>query len=106
LIEEAGAFPEDPIWLTDEVSPWGSEVYVAVDRDVLLGAKIEKLSGTFRTNVFEGPYRDAGRWAREMESIVHAEGRVLRRLFFFYAACPKCVKRFGKNQVVLFAQVE
>jgi hypothetical protein len=44
--------------------------------------------------------------AREMESIVHAEGGVLRRLFYFYAACPKCVKLFGKNQVVLFAQIE
>jgi len=42
-IEEAEAYPREPIWLTDEVSPWGSDVYVAVDRDVP-NAKMERLS--------------------------------------------------------------
>lgn len=105
-IEQAGAYPEDPIWLTDEVSPWGSEVYVAIDREVLPGARVEKLSGTFMTKVFEGPYRDAGKWARNMEELVRGAGKDLKRLFFFYATCPKCAKHFGRNQVVLFAQVE
>lgn len=33
-IEEAEAYPLHPVWLTDEVSPWGADVYVAVDREV------------------------------------------------------------------------
>ena len=64
-IEEAEAYPEEPIWLSDEVSPWGSDVYVAVDRDVP-NAKIERLSGTFLTKVFEGPYRNVGKWMEQM----------------------------------------
>lgn len=105
LIEEAGAWPEDPIWLTDDSSPWRSEVYMSVDRDSLPGATVETLSGTFLTRVFEGPYKDAGTWAKAMAEHVRAQGHELKRLYSFYATCPKCAERFGKNQVVLFAQV-
>lgn len=105
IIEEAGAYPEEPFWLTDEVSPWGSDLYTAVDRDTLPGATIEKLSGTFMTKVFEGPYRSIGQWTRHMEEHVQSQGRATDKLYFFYATCPTCAKKFGKNQVVLFAQV-
>lgn len=103
-IENAEAYPEEPLWLTDEVSPWGSEIYMAVDRDVP-GAEIEKLSGTFLTKAFEGPYRHAGKWTREMEAYVREQGREADRIYYYYANCPKCAKQFGENRVVLFAQV-
>ena len=103
-IEAATAYPEEPLWLCDEVSPWGSDVYLAVDRDVP-GTRIERLSGTFLTKVFEGPYRDAREWMREMEDYVHGQGEELEKIYFFYATCPKCAKRLGKNQVVLFAKL-
>lgn len=103
-VQEAEAYPERPFWLTDEVSPWGSDVYLAIDREVP-GADIAKLSGRFLTKVFEGPYRDAGKWAAKMEQYVSEKGERAKKLFFFYATCPKCAKQLGKNQVVLFAQV-
>jgi hypothetical protein len=103
-IEEAAAYPEEPFWLTDEVSPWGSDIYVAVDREVP-GARMEKLSGTFLTKVFEGPYRDVGKWMREMEEYARRQGEDVLKTYFFYATCPKCAKHYGRNQVVLFAQV-
>jgi hypothetical protein len=103
-IEAASAYPQEPISLTDERSPWGMDVFTAVDRDVP-GQRIEKLSGTFLTKVFEGPYRDAGRWVREMTEYARREGRQVRKIYFFYATCPKCSKRLGRNQVVLLAHV-
>jgi len=103
-IEGAEAYPEQPIWITDEVSPWGSDIYVATDRPVP-GATMETFSGVFLTRVFEGPYRDMRKWIGEMESYVRDEGEELEHLYFFYAYCPKCAKAFGKNEVVLFAKV-
>ena len=103
-VQKAEAYPEDPFWLVDEVSPWGSDVYLATDRDVP-GVEMVPLSGTFLTKVFEGPYRDIGKWMRAMEEYVASRGRTLQKHYFFYATCPKCAKHFGKNQVVLFAQV-
>lgn len=103
-IEEAAAFPENPIWLTDEVSPWGSDIYVAIDRDVP-NATTTTLSGQFMTKVFEGPYRDVGKWIHSMEEYVAANGQTIEKTYFFYATCPRCAKHFGKNDVVVFAQV-
>jgi hypothetical protein len=103
-IEGAAAYPADPLWLTDEVSPWGADVLVATDRPVP-HREMVTLSGTFLTKVFEGPYRDIGKWIQSMNDYVAKKGRSIHKLYFFYATCPKCAKRFGANQVVLFAKV-
>jgi len=103
-IEKAEAYPEQPFWLSDEASPWRSDFYVAVDRDVP-GTETATLSGTFLTKVFEGPYRDVGKWVRAMREHVAAQGHEILKLYFFYATCPKCAKRLGHNWVVLFARV-
>lgn len=103
-IESAAAYPAEPLWLSDEISPWGSDMYVAVDHPVP-GTETVTLSGTFLTKVFEGPYRDVGKWIKSMDAYAAAKGYVTKRHLFFYATCPRCAKHFGKNQVVLFAEV-
>ncbi len=104
LIEKAGAKGEQ-LMLTDEKSLWGADIYIDATRDVP-GAKMVTLSGTFFTKVFEGPYQNAGKWAAEMAEYVKAKGRTMKKLYFSYTTCPKCAKVYGKNYVVLFAQVE
>ena len=103
-IEQAAAYPEQPFWLTDCVSSWGSNLYVAVDRDVPR-ANIARLSGTFLTRLFEGPYRHIARWRQEMHTYVRDQGREIEKTYFFYATCPKCAKQLGANQVVLFEKL-
>lgn len=104
-VQQAEAYPEEPFWLTDEVSPWGADIYLAVDK-VFPGAQFETLSGKFITKVFEGPYRNIGKWCQAMEEHVAKRGQQLKKLYFYYPTCPKCAKHYGKNQVVLFAQVQ
>lgn len=105
VIEQAQAYAQEPLWLFDEVSPWGSNIYIATDR-IVPGMQTESLSGTFMTKVFTGPYRDIGSWIAQMEAFVDERGKEVDRLYFFYATCPKCAKHYGKNQVVTFAKVK
>lgn len=104
IVEEAEAYPEHPLWLTEEVSPWGADVYLATDREVS-GATMQRMSGKFLSKVFEGPYGDIGKWEQQMEDFAKSKGHEVEKKYFFYATCPKCAKHFGKNQVVLFAKV-
>ncbi|MCL7413252.1 MAG: hypothetical protein M8353_06505 [ANME-2 cluster archaeon] len=69
------------------------------------GMKMEKLSGTFLTKVFEGPYKSIGKWTKEMESYVRTKGKELKKMYFFYTTCPKCAEFYGKNYVVILAEV-
>ena len=103
-IGEAEAMPEEVIVLSDENSLWGSDVYIAVDTAVP-DAEMVSLTGTFMTKVFLGPYENAGSWAQEMADHVTSAGKTLNQLYFYYTTCPKCAKKYGKNYVVLLAQV-
>ncbi|MFH1401734.1 MAG: hydrolase [Parcubacteria group bacterium] len=104
LIEKANAKPPQQLMLTDEKSLWGADIYIDVSGNVP-GAQMATLSGTFLTKVFEGPYQNAGKWAQEMKEYVAKKGRMLKKLYFSYITCPKCAKVYGKNYVVLFAEI-
>lgn len=105
LIEKAGAKAPHQLMLTDEKSMWGADIYIDVAKDVA-GAKMAKLSGKFLTKVFEGPYQNVGKWIKEMQSYVKSKNKEIKKLYFSYTTCPKCAKAYGKNYVVLFAQID
>jgi hypothetical protein len=104
LIKGAAALSPQPLILSDENSLWGSDVYIAVSKEIP-GAQMEKMSGTFLTKVFEGPYKNAGKWAKEMKDYVSSKGKELKKMYFFYTTCPKCAEFYGKNYTVVLAQI-
>jgi hypothetical protein len=103
-IEAAGANPQTMVVLSDENSLWGADVYLEVTKDIP-GANMASISGTFLCRVFEGPYQNVRKWTQEMKAFVQSRGRSLQKLYFFYTTCPKCAKKYGKNYVVILAQV-
>lgn len=104
LIEKAGAKESYQLMLTDEKSSWGSDIYIAVSKNVP-GAEMAKISGTFMTKVFDGPYQMVGKWAKETQVYVKSKGRQIKKMYFSYTTCPKCAKKFGHNYVVVVAQI-
>ena len=103
-IEAAGAESDEVIVLSDENSLWGADVYIAVAADVP-NATMATLSGTFLSKVFEGPYQNVRKWMEATKDFVAARGKEIRKLYCFYTTCPKCAKKYGKNYVVILAQV-
>lgn len=103
-IKEAGADLEEFLILSYEASPWHSVQYFAVSKEVP-GLDSEKLTGTFLTKVFEGPYKDAGKWYNQLADYAKSRGEKPLKSYFFYTTCPKCAKAYGKNYVVGFQEV-
>ena len=103
-IQASGALAPEPLMLSDENSLWGADIYIAVTKEIP-GAHMQKISGTFLAKVFEGHYKNAGIWAKQMKDFVKAKGKDLKKLYFFYTTCPKCAKYYGKNYTVLLAQI-
>ena len=105
-IEKAGASPDMKDWvmLSDEFSPWKGAHYLAVTKEVP-DAENVKISGTFLRKVFEGPYKDAGKWYKEMKKMAEEKGIPNNKIYFYYTTCPKCAKKWGKNYVVGFLQI-
>ncbi|MCC6996631.1 MAG: hypothetical protein IT370_18615 [Deltaproteobacteria bacterium] len=103
-IELAGAQPRQPLMLADDSSLWGCELFLDVTRPVP-GAHMVTLSGTFMTKVYDGPFRNMGKWAKDMHRYVQAHARLIEKLYFAYTTCPSCAKAYGHNYVVAFAKV-
>ncbi|MBA7546758.1 hypothetical protein ES705_39155 [subsurface metagenome] len=104
MIKSADALTPEPLMLSDENSLWGSDIYIAVTKEVPQAENV-RIAGTFLTKVFEGPYKNMGKWVKEMKAYVKARGREMKKLYFFYTTCPKCAKYYGKNYTVILAEV-
>ena len=104
-IQQAGAAASDEfLILSTDPSPWRGEHFFSVTKEVP-DAEMTTIPGRFLAKVFEGPYRQAGQWVREMTSYVQSQGKQMQKLYFFYTTCPKCAKHYGKNYVVAFAKI-
>ena len=105
-IEDAGASPDikDFIMLATESSPWKGELYIDATKEVP-NAENVRLSGTYITKVFDGPYNGVPKWIKEMDQYVSKKGKTVKRYYFYYTTCPKCAKIYGHNYVVAFAEV-
>ncbi|MGA9116969.1 MAG: hydrolase [Bacteroidota bacterium] len=104
VIEALHAKADPMVVLSDDCSPWSSDVYIEVTKDIP-GARMVSISGTFLSRVFEGPYRNMKKWIAEMHAHVAARGKSTRKMYFFYTTCPRCAKKHGKNYVVILARV-
>lgn len=105
-LEDAGAKPADKdiLMLCYDPSPWKCEVYIGATKEVQDTENV-KLSGSFLTKVFDGPYSNVPKWIKEMTEYVGGKGNRIKKFYFYYTTCPKCAKKYGHNYVVVFAEV-
>lgn len=103
-IEDANAVGDSFLVLSHDDSPWHAEHLFAVDKDVP-GAEIVRLTGTYLTKVFEGPFSQIRQWCKDMQALVERTGKKIEKQYYFYTTCPRCAKVYGKNFVVGIAQV-
>jgi NMD protein affecting ribosome stability and mRNA decay len=85
-------------------SPWKSELYLAAMKDIP-EKDITKLSGTFVSMVFDGPYSGVPKFMKEMDGYLRSTNQTSKKYFFYYTTCPKCAKKYGHNYIVALAQV-
>ncbi|MFC1651553.1 hydrolase [Patescibacteria group bacterium] len=96
---------KDFILLSRDISPFESEQYINVSKEVPNVENI-KISGTLMVKVYEGPYRKAKKWYYDMIKYVESKGEKAKKIYFYYTTCPKCYKAYGKNYVVVLAQIK
>ena len=103
-MEKVGADISDCIVLSDENSPFGSDVYISTDKEIP-DAQMVNITGTYLSKVFEGPYKNMGKWIKEMNEYMESQGKTSKKFLFYYTTCPKCAKVYGKNYVVILAKI-
>jgi hypothetical protein len=103
-VKENKASIPDWLCLSDHTSKWNMDVYLAVDKEIP-GEENVTLNGSYYSKVYEGPYRDTGKWSEDYQNITKEKGINLRKWYMWYTTCPKCAKKYGKNYVVIISQL-
>lgn len=91
--------------LSDHTSLWNMDLYLAVDKKVE-GLENVTLSGKYFSKVYEGPFEDTGKWGADFGEYLKKKKLTMKKMFMWYTTCPKCAKKYGKNYVVIIAQLK
>ena len=104
--EDSGSAPEmkDFLLLAYDPSPWKSELYMSVTKEVP-GADNIKLSGNFISKVFDGPFNHVPKYLKEFEEYLKQIDKTAKKYYFYYTTCPKCAKKYGHNYIVAFVEI-
>ncbi len=103
-IEKTGTVGADAMWLSDHTSKWNMDLYISVDTKVE-DAENVVMSGNFFSKVYEGNFKDTGKWMEDFERFTTEKGMAVKKMFMWYTTCPKCAKKYGKNYVVIIGQL-
>jgi hypothetical protein len=102
---QAKADVPDYLCLSDHTSRWNMDIYLATDKEIQ-GSENVSLSGKYYCKVYEGPFKDTGKWCDDYKTIAQQKGYTIKKWYMWYTTCPKCAKKYGKNYVVIIGQVE
>jgi hypothetical protein len=103
-VRDSGGTILDGLCLSDHTSKWNMNVYLAIDKEIP-GADNVNLSGNFLCKVYEGPFKDTGKWCKDFEALVKNRNQSIKKWYMWYTTCPKCAKKYGKNYVVILAEL-
>ena len=104
-VRNADATMPDFICLSDHTSKWNMDLYLAVDKDIP-NANNVMLSGKFLSKVYEGSFKETGKWCKDFQQYAQSKNVTVVKWYMWYTTCPKCAKKYGKNYVVIVAEIK
>jgi hypothetical protein len=104
-LRSVAAEMQDYMCLSDHTSKWNMDLYVAVDREIP-GVDTQFFSGKYYSLVYDGDFRETGKWCSDYEKKAKEKGLSIKELYMWYTTCPKCAKKYGHNYVVILSEVE
>jgi hypothetical protein len=103
-VEAAGAEMPDNMGLSDHTSKWNMNIFLAVNKEIP-GADNVTFTGKYYSKVYEGDFNKTGEWCKDFEKTAKSKGMEVKKWYMWYTTCPKCAKKYGKNYVVIIAEV-
>lgn len=104
-VKQGGGKFLDGLCLADHVSSWKMDLYLAVDK-AIPGAENTTLSGKFFSQVYEGDFKETGKWCQDFARVAKEKGLEIKKMYMWYTTCPKCAKKYGKNYVVIVGEIK
>ncbi len=99
---------DEVLVLFQDPTAFRSNIYISTTGDVP-GANNVKISGKFLAKVYDGPYNAVPKFVKDMKNMyLEKEGEKIPKddaYYIHYAYCPKCMKKYGHQYMILFASI-
>jgi hypothetical protein len=104
-VRASGGSVNNSLCLSEHTSKWSMDLLLAVDKKI---ANTENtfLTGKFYSLVYEGPFKNTNQWFDDALVKAKEKGFRVNKTYLWYTTCPKCAKKYGKNYVVIFSEVD
>lgn len=100
-----GADFSDAVCLSEHTGKWNMNIYVSLNKEIN-DPSLKRFSGLFFSKVYEGNFKDTGKWCSDYDTFTKAKGYTIKNMYMWYTTCPKCAKKYGKNYTVILSEVE
>jgi hypothetical protein len=77
----------DDLCLSGHTSKW-NVVYLAADKEIS-GADNITLSGKFFSKVYEGPFKNTGKWCQDFAALAKSRNMDIKKWYMWYRTWPK-----------------
>lgn len=104
-VRQENAVVTENMGLSDHTSKWNMDIYLAVDKEIP-NAQNTSMRGTFASKVYEGSFGETGKWQKDFAEWCKIQKHYIVKQFMWYTTCPKCAKKYGKNYVVILAEIK
>lgn len=95
----------EDLLLFNDPTAFKSDMYLSVSENVPSAHNV-KISGTFLSKVYDGPYKMVPKFMKHMKEYLRSKDKKVKDYYVHYAYCPNCSKKFKNNYMVLFAEIE
>jgi len=103
-LDDSGVKSSDLVVLSDHTSKWNMDLYLSVDKKIE-GAENITFSGKYLSKVYEGDFKDTGKWMEDFNKYAKDNGHKIKKSYMWYTTCPRCAKKYGHNYVVNVAEL-
>ncbi len=57
------------------------------------------------SKVYEGPFKDTGKWMKDFESHTHKKGMAIKKQYMWHTTCPNCAKNMGRIMLLSWGRL-
>ena len=104
LLSQRGLLDSVPINFAVNERSFGGTLMIAINR-IVKELETRAVSGRFMSFFFTGKYTGRHHWIRHVYRYGRANRVNFHKLHIWYATCPRCARKQGYAQVVIFGKI-
>ncbi|MFC1721719.1 hydrolase [Patescibacteria group bacterium] len=104
MLRNRNLLDDKPMIFSARENSWGGDLLISI-KEPAPDLETRAISGNFISFLFNGSYAEVPRWVEGVRKYGQQEHRNFEELYIWHVTCPRCSKKYGTSQTVIFAKI-